>query len=983
MQKLECTLIGVPQVTLNGIRVQFPYKKCEALFYYLCVRKSVSREEALSILWADCSQNGARKNLRDAIYNLRKLLGNDIVLTEGHNRVVLNPDIIARLDYDIAIQTSLYERYHEDFLAYFYVKDCVEFEEWANSVRNDLLHRFTLEMDDRIDAAALAQDSKTLKELGKTMLRKKILDEEMFRKVLSGLIRCGCYAEMTELYEQLCEFLMNELGAEPEKKTVTLVSSASALETFSEEPPNGELDTSDSMFTTQFFGRKAEVTHFLNQLNGFRRGGTSSLLLVGDSGVGKTTLLNHLMNVFPSNEFCVVTHDCVESEKDLPLKAWYNLQEQIRLACSAKLGDSSAKMVDAPSIQNAGDGNLLHFSVSCEYMTESMIQNLASIQKKTVMFLDDLQWMDHNSLQLLSNLLYWSKKSRVFIIMAARADPYPELTNFKVPLIARHLLEELVIPNFTVDETCEIIRSFYPKMAQERLSKLLDMTYQLTSGNAFFLFEYLSSCDFSTGDLHPPELSTSASYMVKSRLLGLSSQDMELLYCISVFPRFATLDELVLLTGWPKLDVLNHLDSSLSIHIIQQRSTYNKQGYGFIHRIVQDYILDSMLPDKRQLFHTILAEYYESNYLNEKDQGSLPYVIYNYGHAHNDYKFFLYRLEYARILGATQYDIFSLSEPFSLSSGEIEMSQYTFYGVEDFLDFDRQIHKALSKPDEIEKLSMRVKFLIGRCCFAGGQYEQGYKNIQSSLELARKYQDATYLMENYLQLIYHSIQVHNLKLFYDCILNCDDLLTKHTYSNHICCDVLRLKGLYYMKNYRYQLADEIFEQLIVQADLYCKSNPSYRIIQGTCYNYLGENCQTRGKFEQALTRYQDAIRCCEGDLSSNGIGVFYTNAGIVLYKMGRYQEAKSYIDKAIDYFSIFHSLWYSARTHAYAALLALQAGDFEAAQHYLKTAKKIAVTSKNPLTDSLLQDIERTITNSKDVHSDWSFPPGEPLPLTP
>ena len=38
----------------------------------------VSRDEAIGIFWADCAENSARKNLRDAIYHLKKLLGEDV-----------------------------------------------------------------------------------------------------------------------------------------------------------------------------------------------------------------------------------------------------------------------------------------------------------------------------------------------------------------------------------------------------------------------------------------------------------------------------------------------------------------------------------------------------------------------------------------------------------------------------------------------------------------------------------------------------------------------------------------------------------------------------------------------------------------------------------------------------------------------------------------------------------------------------------------
>ena len=40
-------LLGRPYVEMNGERVNFPYKKAEGFFYYLCVKKTATREEII------------------------------------------------------------------------------------------------------------------------------------------------------------------------------------------------------------------------------------------------------------------------------------------------------------------------------------------------------------------------------------------------------------------------------------------------------------------------------------------------------------------------------------------------------------------------------------------------------------------------------------------------------------------------------------------------------------------------------------------------------------------------------------------------------------------------------------------------------------------------------------------------------------------------------------------------------------------------
>ena len=51
MDKISVHLLGRPYVEKNGERVNFPYKKAEGFFYYLCVKKTATREEIIYVLW--------------------------------------------------------------------------------------------------------------------------------------------------------------------------------------------------------------------------------------------------------------------------------------------------------------------------------------------------------------------------------------------------------------------------------------------------------------------------------------------------------------------------------------------------------------------------------------------------------------------------------------------------------------------------------------------------------------------------------------------------------------------------------------------------------------------------------------------------------------------------------------------------------------------------------------------------------------------
>lgn len=79
----EVTLLGIPGVCKDQEPVRFPYRKAEGIFYYLCVEKHTNRDELVSLFWGSGDEASGRKNLRQALFQLRKLLGEEASLAHG------------------------------------------------------------------------------------------------------------------------------------------------------------------------------------------------------------------------------------------------------------------------------------------------------------------------------------------------------------------------------------------------------------------------------------------------------------------------------------------------------------------------------------------------------------------------------------------------------------------------------------------------------------------------------------------------------------------------------------------------------------------------------------------------------------------------------------------------------------------------------------------------------------------------------------
>ena len=121
-ENIQVTLLGRPMVKKDGKPVNFPYQKVEGLFYYLCINKNITRSQAIGVLWAGSSQEAARKNLRDAIYNIRKLLGQEILSVEGNTGIIFDPLKKVWLDTEHVTKDNVLRLWQGEFLEFFFVK---------------------------------------------------------------------------------------------------------------------------------------------------------------------------------------------------------------------------------------------------------------------------------------------------------------------------------------------------------------------------------------------------------------------------------------------------------------------------------------------------------------------------------------------------------------------------------------------------------------------------------------------------------------------------------------------------------------------------------------------------------------------------------------------------------------------------------------------------------------------------------------------
>ena len=80
-----------------------------------------------------------------------------------------------------------------------------------------------------------------------------------------------------------------------------------------------------------------------------------------------------------------------------------------------------------------------------EILTESVFRYLTKYfrDRKILLFIDDIQWMDSMSMRLMSNLLFRMGQGQILVVAASREDDGDDIKSFKIPLIGRGILKEI------------------------------------------------------------------------------------------------------------------------------------------------------------------------------------------------------------------------------------------------------------------------------------------------------------------------------------------------------------------------------------------------------------------------------------------------------------------------------------------------------------------------------------------------------------
>lgn len=949
MDKISVHLLGRPYVEVNEKRINFPYKKAEGFFYYLCVKKNATREEIIYVLWGADNENVGRKNLREAVYQIKKLLGKEILVTEGHTGIALNPEGILEIDWDNLGEDFIPENEETGFLAHFHIKNCYEFEEWISSMQEQYEQRIRKSVQKKLKEADIRKDMNQIQKYGNMLLRQDPYNEKLYQEIMEIYAAAGNYNMAIKLYYDLEKILTEDLGVEPSGEITQLFHRIFNVK--------GNVIQPGESWNVSFVGRTEEI-YFISQCaNGFGAGDIPQCVAIGgEEGAGKTALLNKAAQMLKGFQRLTLQASCYPEEKEFYLRPWNDIFWEMEQCVENGLFDRELIREEEQQIHQLIKGTSDGMDQS---LGRSSFQNVERIvigicrkitrSHRLVLLFDNIQWMDTMSFQLLNRLLLTVGTDKILMICTYDQNCDQEVMEALEKLIRQDLLRTISLEPFTREETRELLHRCLPQLDGEE--KKQEQIYEMTEGNAFFLMEminYIKEKGFTL------EISPKANNVIKARLAALPERENQVLDCMSVFPEKIAIEELeLLLPDMDRLTIIRVLEKLQDRHLIKESLIGWNIYYEFVHRVFREYIYERQSQGQRRLYHRMLAEYYETQGKAKANFPGLPMTIYHYEKCCDQVKAFEYKIAY-------------LNEYYTLVNENFPILHWEMKEGEDLMMTgdapqimelaEEVIHFPDSSP-KVREMKMKMYYVKGRYNIAQGEYKAGLENIGQSISLAGELGNKKTLLNSYKQMCFYGIQVEDQELVGEYLEKGFSLLEEEDREDRGV--FTRLLGWYYLYRKDYERAEKTFRKAMEIFKAPDSQEGCFRISIAACYGYLGDLYREQGMLDQAAEYYEKALETGTDKVMANGLGQFYSGLGQVRLLQGRAQEGEQYLRQAVECLERHGYYWGREKTEACLALLLLRQGRLEEAEKYYKESRRISGKIKNPSTELLLQEMEK------------------------
>lgn len=637
MDELRLYLFGSPRLLRNGSLVEMDTRKALALAAVLAISgQEIRRETLTALLYPEADPESARAAFRRTLSTLNHALGPGRL--DARREAV---GLAAGLWVDVLVFRSLLAGqaslsaleqavvlYQDDFMAGFSLRDSPAFDDWQYQQSEELRRLLLGALDRLADFCAQAGDVESAIRHASRRVELDPLLEEGQRHLMLLYAQAGQRNAALRQYRECVRVLEKELGVAPLEETTALyqeilngrgertlprVSPISGPVV--DRHPGGVGEAAHSLAPTAppLVGREQELAVLRAALRADHPKGVF-ISMEGEAGVGKTRLADEFLATAQRAGRAVIRAACYEGESALAYGPFIEglgmalAQPEIALRLESLPVESLAEAARLlpglaershralpPGLPD-GPGAQGRFFEGLRQVFDGLLGG----ENPGILLLDDLQWADSASLDLLAYLAHRLNGQSCWIVAVwrsregANAERLHQL-QAEQQRAGRGL--HLPVRRLNGAEIARLARGLLERVP----AGLEDRLYAESEGLPFIALEYLRGLNSADPDWALPG---GVRDLLHRRLQAPGETARQLIGAISVVGRPCDFYLLQAVGGRSEMEIILGLEELLGAGLLSE----NGGMYEFTHQKLREVAYEEISQARRRLLHQRTAE---------------------------------------------------------------------------------------------------------------------------------------------------------------------------------------------------------------------------------------------------------------------------------------------------------------------------------------------------------------------------------------
>lgn len=624
MSILRIHLLGDFRLTWDDQPLSgFYHPRQQALLAYLLLHRCAPqpRRHLAFLFWPDSNEEQAHTNLRNLIFKVRKALP-----TPDHFLAITSQTVQWRCDAPWVLDVAQFEaagvaastpEHLEQALSLYggeLLPGC--YDDWILPERERLQQMAATLLQRLVEHLDAARAFRAAIGWTNRLLHLDPLNEATYRTLIRLHAADDDRAGALRVYYACVQHLRNELGVEPDIETQTLYRRLLRLDA----APTARYRSTAPL--PPLVGRQAEWVLLRSAWHRAEGGSPRLLVLAGEAGIGKTRLADELLAWVERQGGGVATARCYAAEGALPyapVAAWLRapalqhrlkrldavwLREAARVAPELLDGQPAATDLAAPVDPRRR-----------QHLFEALARAVTAEDEPLLLFLDDLQWCDQDTLEWLHFLLRFSTGARLLLLGTLRSeDALPEhpVHALLAALRSQDQLVEVELDRLDAAHTAELASHLTEQTLTDRQHTYL---YQESEGNPLFIVEMMRTGLAPDGaasrnaELMPGQeaaaLPPRVHAVLATRLAALSQGGRELVGLAAAIGREFSLAVLAATELMADSALVANLDELWERRIIKE---HGPAAYDFTHEKLREVAYATLSAARRRLLHQRIAQ---------------------------------------------------------------------------------------------------------------------------------------------------------------------------------------------------------------------------------------------------------------------------------------------------------------------------------------------------------------------------------------